>query len=575
MFSNSLVAGAMTSSYVLVLLVLLNPTLPLEPLALLPIVLRVGAFYAASGAVVAFTLLLLRVVFGRRLFAPAWLSVTVLAWLGAAASAAGAVLMWVNIRTFALVLDARTIAIVAQSAVILAAVSGILLITAMLQRYRLRRGWWAVWVVSTSLASVALPLVLRAQSPLAPLAARPLGDLLDVPAPDRLAKVTVVALDAGSLEFISSAASEGRLPNFGRILDAGAVTHLATLHPTSADAVWAAIATGKLPQKNGIRSAAVYRVAGDGSGPPIQLLPDFCFATALLRFGILAEEPLTSASLRSRTLWAILSAAGVSVGVVNFPLTDPVPAVRGFIVSNTYVRQSQRSSTPADPAGVYPDDLRVETSAVLREAEVSAAPDVPGAVTERQRAPARLDRIYDRLHRYLTLMHPVQVSLMRFQSLDAIGHYFLRYAMPSQFGDVTEEDRRRYGGLLEAHYALVDEAIGRAIDGLGSDDLLLVVSAYGMEPLSMGKRVIELLIGDPEVSGTHEAAPDGFLMAYGASVARARQLRRASVVDVLPTILYFLGLPVARDLDGFARADLFLPAFTKEHPITFIPSYDR
>jgi hypothetical protein len=104
---------------------------------------------------------------------------------------------------------------------------------------------------------------------------------------------------------------------------------------------------------------------------------------------------------------------------------------------------------------------------------------------------------------------------------------------------------------------------------------LLVVSGYGMEPLSVGKRLLEQIIGDPDVSGSHEAAPDGFLMAYGASVARARQLRRGSVVDVLPTILYFLGLPVARDMDGYARPDLFLPAFTEERPITFIPTYDK
>ena len=32
---------------------------------------------------------------------------------------------------------------------------------------------------------------------------------------------------------------------------------------------------------------------------------------------------------------------------------------------------------------------------------------------------------------------------------------------------------------------------------------------------------------------------------------------------------------VARDMDGFARADLFTRAFTDERPIVFIPSYSR
>jgi hypothetical protein len=96
-----------------------------------------------------------------------------------------------------------------------------------------------------------------------------------------------------------------------------------------------------------------------------------------------------------------------------------------------------------------------------------------------------------------------------------------------------------------------------------------------MEPLGFGKRMLERVIGDPDLSGSHEAAPDGFLMAYGSSVAKARLLRRASVVDVTPTVLYFLGLSVGRDMDGFVRTDLFQPSFTAERPITFIPSYER
>jgi predicted AlkP superfamily phosphohydrolase/phosphomutase len=96
-----------------------------------------------------------------------------------------------------------------------------------------------------------------------------------------------------------------------------------------------------------------------------------------------------------------------------------------------------------------------------------------------------------------------------------------------------------------------------------------------MEPLGFGKRLIERVIGDPDINGTHEAAPDGFLLAYGATVARGRQQDRASVVDVTPTILYFLGLPIGRDMDGYARTDLFQRSFTDERPITFIPTYDR
>jgi arylsulfatase A-like enzyme len=77
------------------------------------------------------------------------------------------------------------------------------------------------------------------------------------------------------------------------------------------------------------------------------------------------------------------------------------------------------------------------------------------------------------------------------------------------------------------------------------------------------------------VNGTHEGAPDGFLIAYGAAVAPGRVPRRASVVDVAPTVLYFLGLPLGRDMDGYARPDLFQTSFTDERPVTYIPTYER
>jgi hypothetical protein len=125
---------------------------------------------------------------------------------------------------------------------------------------------------------------------------------------------------------------------------------------------------------------------------------------------------------------------------------------------------------------------------------------------------------------------------------------------------------------LDVYFAYVDSLVGDAMSSLEENDLLLVVSGFGMEPLPFGKRLLERLIGDPRFTGTHERAPDGFLLAYGSPVAPARQARGA-VVDVAPTLLYFLGLPVARDMDGFVRADLFTRAFTEQRTITFIPSY--
>jgi len=72
----------------------------------------------------------------------------------------------------------------------------------------------------------------------------------------------------------------------------------------------------------------------------------------------------------------------------------------------------------------------------------------------------------------------------------------------------------------------------------------------------------------------HQARQRRFISQAPQSL-RGRQQDRASVVDVTPTILYFLGLPIGRDMDGYARTDLFRRSFTDERPITFIPTYDR
>jgi predicted AlkP superfamily phosphohydrolase/phosphomutase len=577
MLSNSLVAAGVATAYVLILVALVNPALRLNPLDLEPLVATVGLYYLVHLTAVAYVLLVIRQLLAHEVFSPAWISIRELGWLCGIAAAAGAALMWRNLQTFTLVLDARTATALDRSALMLAATAILLaLLAAVRRRDPQPRLVVAPALVLIVAGSIAGPLAVRGRGVAPLLEARPIDAPFDSNTVERSAHVTVIAVDAGSLDFITRATAEGRLPNFGRILDAGAVRRLATLNPTSAEAVWAAVATGKLPQKNGVRSAGIYAMARGGS---LQLLPDYCFAHGLERFGLVVEEPHTSAAFRTRTLWSILTTDGYSVGVVGWPLTRPAPVVRGYLVSDTYHRFALSAAGLDDANDVYPPELQGEAASAMDHAVNDPPQEVVGASfaeDARQATPARTDRIYDRIATTLARARPTQVTLTRFQSLDPIGHYYLRYAIPSEFGDVTDEERRKLGPVLNSHYAIVDEAIGRAMAALEPDDLLLVVSGYGMEPLSVGRRLIERVIGDPDVSGTHDTAPDGFLMAYGAPVARSRRLEAAaSVVDVVPTILYFLGLPIGRDMDGFARTDLFERSFTNERPITFIPTYDR
>lgn len=576
MLSNSVVAALLATAYVLTLVLQLNPTLPLHPVRLVPIVTTVGLFYALHLTVIFYVVLVLRQLLARELFSPAWISVGVLTWLGAAAAIAGAALMWANLRTFELVLEPDTIRRITNGAMMLVVSAMFFVFVALLRAHLGLQGrpLWTSVFVAIAAGSVVAPLAVRGRGTPSLLGAHSTDALPGAIAAERMARITILALDAGSLDFITGATADGRLPNFGRVLDAGAVMHLATLHPTSADAVWAAVATGKLPQKNGVRSAGSYRFPRGGD--PILLLPDFCFSHVMVRFGFLIEQSHTSATVRARTLWDIVGAAGVPVGVVGWPLTFPAPAVRGYLVSDTYHRLISTPSGIDDPSAVYPPDIQADAFQAVEAVGSDEEPVIRAAALEpRYLTPARTDRMYERIARDLAVTRPTLLTTVRYQSLDAIGHYFLRYANPTGFGDVTDEERRRFGSVLEQHYALIDAAVGRAIASLGADDLLLVVSGYGMEPMGVLKRLLERVVGDPELSGTHEAAPDGFLMAYGGPVVGGRRSTRASVVDVVPTVLYFLGLPIGRDMDGYARTDLFQRPLTDARPITYIPTYEK
>jgi predicted AlkP superfamily phosphohydrolase/phosphomutase len=393
-------------------------------------------------------------------------------------------------------------------------------------------------------------------------------------------RVTLLMFDGASLDFILTNVAAGRLPNISRIIDQGAVLHLATLRPTQAEPVWSAVATGRLPIYNGVRSSAVYRAPG---GTPIRLLPDYCFSQALVTFGFLDEETQTADDLQARPLWSILNDRGARVGLIGWPLTQPAPRVNGFAISDAFHQLSEPELNLDATPLVWPPEL-LASARVAMETEPSpdpvalvSAPGAPQPVNDYDVSTDRAQVLADRVHLQLLRAFESEAPPLlaaRFPGVDAVGHRFLRYADPAPFGDVSADETEQFGRVLQQYYGFLDTLVGREMERLGRDDLLLVVSSFGMEPIAPGKRVLEMLFGNPSNSGSHEGAPDGFVLAFGAPVEKGRPAR-ASVVDLAPTILYFLGLPVGRDMDGFARIDLFKPAFTSDKPVTYILSYGR
>ena len=579
MLSNSVIAAGLASGYLTTLFLQLNPAVSIEPATLVPLATVLAVAYGANLTVLFYALIVMRQILAVEVLSPGWLSVRLLSWLCTIAAAAGAALMWLNLLGFGDVLDRETRDRMFVGATSVTVAAGVFLILGLAHLGR-RGGRVSAAILSiTMLLSVAVPVIARgpAREPPLPAPVAMAGEVEPAPI-DR--HITMLMLDGASLDFIFQEVAAGRLPNMGRILETGAVAHMATLRPTQAEPVWSAVATGRYPIYNGVRSAAVYRAFG---GTPIQLLPDYCFAQALVTFGFLGEETQTAETLLARPIWNILADRGAPVGVIGWPLTQPAPRVDGVVISDAFHRLSAPElNLDATPA-VWPPWLLPETRIAL---QTPAEPDPVALVStmgapqpendydlRSDRAPVLADRVHLQLLNALRGEAPPFLAA-RFPGIDAVGHQFLRYADPSAFGDVSAEESQRFGRVLQQYYGFLDTVIGREMERLSGDDVLLVVSAFGMEPMSPGKRVLEIMAGDPQNSGTHERAPDGFVLAFGAPVAPGRPAR-ASVVDLAPTILYFLGLPVARDMDGFARSDLFTSAFTSDKPVTYIPSYGR
>jgi hypothetical protein len=576
MLTNSLLAGALGAAFLTIIVLQLNPSVPLVSETTWRLFVALGLFYGVHLAVLFYLLMVGREFIGFYAISPGWVSVRVLAWLTAASSAVASVLMWLNVGGLSAALGETAVRRMTAGAAATTATALVLLGLAAAHYSFGRRGSrvGAALLAIAVFGSLALPVAAR--GPGVPTAEGSLATAMAQRAlPVSGPRVVMLLLDGASLEYVWPRAAGGRLPNFARLLESGASMDLATVRPTGPDPVWAAVATGMYPAKNGVRSPSEYYVRGDIR--PFALLPDYCFSHVLVHLGFLRREPNSSASLRGRPLWSILADAGITAGVVRWPLTFPAQPVHGFVLSDRF-HQLLGSFLELDESAAYPSSvLPVARNAFAEPGETPEWLPSPVSAERASASPEASaglrDRFYSRAMRDLRAEWPVQFSAVRYQGLDTVGHYNLRYTRPRDVGGASEEERRRRVQVIDRYYGYIDSEIGDALASLLPGDLLLVVSGFGMESPNAVKRLIAWLLGDP-MNGTHERAPEGFLLAYGTAVEPGRR-QRGSIVDVTPTVLYFLGLPVGRDMDGYARPDLFRSTFTTGRPIAFVPTHNR
>jgi hypothetical protein len=353
-------------------------------------------------------------------------------------------------------------------------------------------------------------------------------------------RITLIGLEGLSFDFIIPFVAQGKLPNFSWLMDNGNSERLAGFSPTDRVSLEASFSTGKLPAEHRVFSGRRYRLWR--MKEELENAPRFILFSQLTRIGYLQIVPFHPV-VKIKDIWQILQGNQISFINASWPLDREIQAP-GPRAEKQAAEILGDSAFPGDPL------FALARAAFLRDWATEAA--------------ANKER---------SALSP-QVFHLHLDGLNTVQAYFYKYSVPQSFGGVPQEGIDRYGAVIERYYEYYDGLIGKFLTGLKDDEILVVYSAFGIEPLPLWKRFVERLLGDSEISAYHELAPDGVGLFYGRGIQKSRNTETIRIVDIVPTLLYYLGLPVGRDMDGIVRSSIFSDDFRAINPIIYISSYE-
>lgn len=381
----------------------------------------------------------------------------------------------------------------------------------------------------------------------------PAGGSASTPAPWSVTdsfRVALVGLDGATWGVIDTLLARSEMPNLQRVIDSGTRGTLRSLRPSRSPRIWTSIATGV--------------------GPKIHGILDFVFDSD-------GQQRLyTSDMILVPTLWEIVSASNVTVGVTNYWFTYPAQPVDGYVISDhTIPSHSVRinehfaggeSPPPDRDLLVFPPDLWDEIAPIV-DTDRLAVPDAPPGTLE-----TRFQRIYDSFMEDETVMdmalaanrvYAPRLTVVYFKAIDRISHNFWRYYVPDDpvYADTPPDPRGQsmYGDAVVRAYRHADVLLGELLDTLDPNDVVLVVSDHGFDAVAPSDGI----------SGGHGHTPgsiDGIYAIGGGPITRMKEGPEVSVYDITPTLLQLLGVPIPPYVQGKARTDLMKPAFVDAYP---------
>lgn len=381
-------------------------------------------------------------------------------------------------------------------------------------------------------------------------------------------RVTLLGLDGADWRFIDELVQRGDLPSFGRLRREGATAAMETISPFS-PVVWTSIATGMDPGRHSVQyfSEMYFR--------PLDLTIPRLHHNFLepLYSRVFDKIPVSSTTRTSKAIWEIAGAFGMKSLVLNWWASFPATPQQGTLISNYAVPWDEISAERLDSwdgdSKVYPEEIwPVALDAMRQSVEggvraTSWQGDDPDEKITRVDFWDLRDRIV--LDLYQRLRRPEHAfTAIYLQGIDTTCHHVSETVF-GRNADIPRDprvdpavfDEKRE--MVNQAYRRMDGVLGSIMDGMREGDLLVVVSDHGWR-----------------FDGTsHWKAPDAILGLYGSGVKEGVSLGRVHVYDVGPTLLYYLGLPLSRELPGRVLEEGFRPEILDGLPKIHVASYGR
>ena len=161
---------------------------------------------------------------------------------------------------------------------------------------------------------------------------------------------------------------------------------------------------------------------------------------------------------------------------------------------------------------------------------------------------------------------PWNLAAFYYPGIDHFSHGFMN-CHPPQMPGVSDEHFARYAEVVNGAYRLHDLMLGRLIGLAGPNTTVILLSDHGFHSDHLRpKRIPAEPVGPAVQHRDH-----GILVMSGAGLKRDERIYGAGLLDITPTVLTLLGLPVGGDMPGRVLVD----AFEETPAISTIPSWEQ